>query len=239
MPGDGDGDPMPGDGDGDDSSTGDGDGDEEPFPDLPPANVLLLGDGVYDDTIIAALEGMGHTVTLGGNYWEWNNNPEVGGFDVVVYIEIGESGGGLRPMARNAVADFLMDGGALIRTEWAAFSLSNPAEHIDVFLPVRSPLLGFEYSTTWSVVDPAHPLTKDVPAGFVSPGGGCSVVEAEPGATVIFTSDLCGPALTFREVGEGGHVIHINDDFGGDQVAEPNPEILQLLDNAVRWSAAN
>ena len=231
--GDGDGDPTTtGDGDGDPTTTGDGDGDP---PEPVSANVLLLGDGVYNDVVSDSLEAGGHVVTVFAESWNWNNNPTLDGIDVVVYIEAAVSGEGLKKMARDALDAFLDEGGAMVRTEWAAHDLSG--SNIDVLLPVRAPNQEFAYGATWTA-QAFHPIVASVPDQFAVGMSGCSIVEAEPEAVVLFTNDLCGPALTYQEVGDmGGRVLHINDDLGADNQQFPEPVILDLLNASVSWLA--
>lgn len=81
-----------------------------------------------------------------------------------------------------------------------------------------------------------HPLTVGLQSTWTSVDGGCSIVDALADTVVVATTDLCGPALSYKTFGRnGGMVIHINDDFGEDSDAAPDTEALKILFNAVNF----
>jgi hypothetical protein len=151
---------------------------------------------------------------------------------VVVYLDGIEYGNGLDPQADAALAEFVANGGGLIRTEWSVWAGTvNP--QTDPLTPLT--YAGqYKYGTGWQVLLPDHPLAKDVPDLWWATNG-YSYGDPVPGATVVIESDAGWPLMTYRS-DTGGTVVHINHDllFKAD-VLEPN--LLQLFVNAVEFAS--
>ncbi len=203
--------------------------------------VLYLGDSADNTpTIYDYLLNEGFEVTDASPFHDWDGvTPAVTDFDVVVYLETEDYGDGLSSEGNAALTAWMLAGGTVIRSEWIAYSIGSGVEletDFDQYLPVESPDSDYEYSTGWTVALTDHPMVAGLPPSWTNVDGGCSIMNAMPGAVIVATTDLCGPALTILEHGTaGGQVIHINDDFGYDQGAVPDVNTLVLLANAVRF----
>jgi hypothetical protein len=221
-------------------------GDDEPCADPPceeALRVLYLGDNaVHTAAIYEALVDAGFDVTDASPFETWDGVlPDVNDFDVVVYLQGVDYGDDLMPAADTALTAWMLAGGTVIRSEWIAFQIGAGVmdeTDFDQYLPVESPDSEYDYSTMWTVAVDAHPLVAGLPQTWINVDGGCAVVGEVADAVVVATSDVCGPALTYKEYGSsGGMVIHINDDFGHDEGEEPDPNTMAILLNAVRFSA--
>lgn len=203
--------------------------------------VLYLGDTADNTpTIYNYLVDEGFEVTDASPFYDWDGvTPAVTDFDVVVYLETNDYGYGLSTEGDAALSAWMLAGGTVIRSEWIAYSIGSGVAletDFDQYLPVEAPGSDYEYSTTWNVSLTDHPLVDGLPTSWTNVDGGCSIVNAMVDSVVVATTDLCGPALTILEHGTaGGQVIHINDDFGRDEMAVPDVNALVLLANAVRF----
>jgi hypothetical protein len=203
--------------------------------------VLYLGDSGRNHVAIRdELVAAGIDITDASPFSSWDGaSPDVNDFDVVVYLQGNDYDLTLGPAADAALSAWMLAGGAVVRSEWIAWQIGPNVldqTNFDQYLPVQSPDSSYYYSAAFTVTNDTHPLTEGMPASWTNVNGGCTVVEALTDAVVVATTDLCGPALTYKVFGSnGGTVIHINDDFGEDKGVDPDPNTLLLLINAVTF----
>lgn len=227
-------------GDDDDDDSG---GDDDDSAVSPPSVLLFAADD--DDSGLALETRLGEDgipVTRHASYWDWDGaSPSPADFDVVLIFEGDDYGDGFTSAGDAALVNWLTNGGTLIRTEWASYSIGDPSVDAQYAIDETIPVAyqgSYEYDTTWTVTDTTHPLTAGLPATWVATDDGCSVVTAASSALVVATSDLCGPAITLGEANAlGGRVIHVNGDLGADSSATPGTEMLQVMTNAVWFGA--
>ena len=207
-----------------------------------PLAVLYLGDsGVNAETIHDRLVVEGFDVVNAAPFVDWNGTPpSLDGIDVVVFLQGQDFVDELSAAADEALTEWMLAGGTVIRSEWITFQVSveGTSSELDEFLPVDSPDPDFGYEAEWFVTDPVHPLTAGLDASWVNIDGGCTIVEPFADTVVVAESDLCGPMLSYHSFGQnGGRVIHINDDFGEDEDTDPDPNTLNVLVNAINYGA--
>jgi hypothetical protein len=192
-------------------------------------------------------------------YLTWDGTLPTPAPDAVVWLQ----GINYYTSAPTVVADtlraFVKNGGGLVRTEWAAWEIaadpSIGASYADDLMPVGQFDALYTYADTnnpviWSVLDPAHPLTRGLPQSFAAKGG-VAQVGLKPGShvalelTVNFaTGPKHVPGASYMSVG-GGVVVHINHDLlyheswdpGPASVRLTEPTIARLFKNAVLFAA--
>lgn len=202
------------------------------------ANVLLLGDDDAESQVQTALQNAGHNVTYGGIYYDWDGvNPNPNNFDVIVALDGYDYGYDFTVNAETAMTSFVARGCGLVFTEWTAYDVCSgyKSAAIGQLMPVTMPDCS-DYGTadTWTVLNPAHPLTAGVPNSW-SDTAQWSTVNAKPGSTVLITGTSANPLLTYSTA-NGGTVIHINHDmtYTTDTI---DANALQLIVNAVEYSS--
>ncbi|MCI0365722.1 MAG: hypothetical protein L0219_17820 [Phycisphaerales bacterium] len=179
--------------------------------DLTGTSVLLLGDGYSEGQVQPALEAAGYNVGYGGLYYAWDGvSPDIGNFDVVVYLDGYNYGHPMTPGGVAALTNFVAGGGGLILTEWIAYDafFGDCSPEIAELVPVTTPDANYSAGGTWTVIDSRHPLAADLPANWFDDGA-YSVVQARPGATVVVNGPNNNPGVTFSTQA-GGTVVHIN-----------------------------
>lgn len=198
-----------------------------------PIDVLLLGDGRSQFALEGALLDAGYRVTTVAHYADWDGaRPDAAKFDVVLYLDGFDHGRGLSPRADVALADFVADGGGLIRTEWSLWSgVVNP--RTDPLLPVvyRG---SYRYGATWLPAIADHPMVQGLPASWDDPAG-YTFAAAVPGATVVIGTPDGWPLLTYGSAA-GGTVVHVNHSLTYDGV-ELDPNLVRLFVNATAFAA--
>jgi len=205
--------------------------------------VLYLGDTARNTVAIHdELVDAGFDVTDASPFYNWDGvSPDVNDFDVVVYLQGYDYDFDLAPAADSALTAWMLAGGTVIRSEWIAYYVGPDRideTDFDQYLPVESPSMEFDYDSTWSVAMDTHPIAADLPASWVNESSGCTIVEPLVDTVVVATTDLCGPAVSYKEHGSnGGKVIHINDDFGDELDVDVDPNTMAILLNAVRFGA--
>ena len=212
------------------------------------ANILLLdADGYFLTEIIASLEADGHTVTVGGAYYNYDGtNPPLAGFDSVLFRVGYNYGYDMATAGEQAIVDFVSNGGTLVVTHWFLYSNLDPL--IAAILPVSG--AGYEYDGTITVTDSGSPLTAGVPSswtqgfGIVDTYNGFTTGTLKPSATSVanIARVETGPMLSYIPYGNG-MVLYFGSDLGGYygeeyEPNEPNPNSLQLLSNAVGFTGA-
>lgn len=197
--------------------------------------VLVLDDGGSAAQVVAALRADGMTVVEGPGYDDWDGaSPALDDVDVVVFLQGVTYNPRLSTAADTALRDFLIAGGGMVRTEWAAASASlQGAMRIDESLPVVYDDDFSAEAEDWWVDDRDHELTQDVPAKWTE-AGAFSEVDAVAAATVIISTRNGNPLLTVRE-DLPGRVVHLNHDMTGT-TRQLTDEMKTLLAACARWA---
>ena len=203
-------------------------------------SVLMLRDDGSELQIQPALEAAGHTVTDGGRYDAWDGiTPSVSDFDVVVFLNAWEYGYPLLPAAATALQDYVAGGGGIVMTEWTAYDVCHQAKGpvVAALIPVTMPNCSdYGEVETWTVTDPAHPLTAGVPASWID-NAGWSTVTPKLDSIVVVTG-AGGNAMVSYSRASGGVVVHLNHDMIYS-TASIHPNALQLMVNAAEFASVN
>jgi hypothetical protein len=208
-----------------------------------PLSVLYLGDSGFNAGAIRdRLVVEGFDVVDAAPFFDWNGvTPSLSGIDVVVFLQGQDYTDELSVAADEALTEWMLAGGTVIRSEWITYQLvqAESSSDIDQYLPVEALSVdSYGYEAEWFVTDPIHPLTAGLDDSWMNVDGGCAEVEPFVDTVVVAESDLCGPMLSYHPFGQnGGKVIHINDDFGEDRGEAPDENTLIILVNAINYGA--
>jgi hypothetical protein len=204
--------------------------------------VLLLGDHPVSaltldasPLILSALTAASIDATDGGLYTAWDGtNPAPTGYDVVIWLQGQTYAGAVLAGLPPALNAYVMGGGVLVRTEWAAYNLGAASyAGIDALMPV-SYANTWAVSATWHTADATNPYLTGITFPFTTTSGH-SIVTANSTATVLaeLTDNqpvpVTTPAVTVETFGTG-KVFHLNHDVLYYATAL-DPPFVQLLVN--------
>lgn len=210
------------------------------------ANVLILDDD-YGTEVMDDLVAAGHSVTS-VLYFDWDGtNPGLNGFDAVLLLkgkEYGqEIGSDEDSLAYGMLIDFIESGGIFAATEWLVYDM-NIGRNLALESIVPFDYTSYDtynYSGTYTLVEPDHPLAAGLPATWDAEGADGGVcVEVQSGARIVISrsmdlyDDPCmsAYALSYVLVGQGVS-IHLNSDLGHDSLTDASEELLQVIRNTV------
>lgn len=199
-----------------------------------PIQVLILEEGSGSASVGDMLETLGADIVRGPLFAEWDAvDPGLDDIDSVIWMEGRNYSSDMGAEAQTALADFVADGGGLVRTEWSTYSANEGSA--DVLLPVDAPDSDYEYGNTWTRVVADHPIGASLDAEFDIEGAGFSVVQADEGSIIVWSGAEDNPLLTVTE-SFGGRVVHINHDVVYS-VDELGPIMDRMFADAAIWAA--
>lgn len=217
-----------------------------PDTDLPPdtdtepaidaLQVLLLGDGVSDNAVAAALTEHGFNVIQVGTYQNWTgSNPPLDDIDVVFFMQAAVWEAELSEEADVALVTHLARGGGLVRTERAVFAAHDSTDmQVDFGLPVQYNF-NQETAVDWWAVDRTHDLLRSLPGLWTEEATITHVTPRDSNTTVVAATQRDIPLLSYQE-NNGGVYLHLNHD-----VTATSPtlsvEFKTLLGNVVEFAA--
>ena len=209
------------------------------------ANVLLIWDTYSAGTqsLEAALQGAGHTVTLSDtdeDSWD-NTNPALTGFDVVIHLAGSTYMYEMSTAGQQALVDHVAAGGGYVYTEWLAFEFDDMG-----WLTLMEDLIileryyGRSESMTYDVVvgQESHPVVANVPATFTFDSGSSPTTLRSYGVdepVALMNDDYGTPGVAVREWGDG-RIVGFNhaSNYSYDPLSDTN--IQQLFIDAVSWA---
>ncbi len=188
------------------------------------------------------LSTYGYTVTIGDTYSTFSRSSDFLGSYNAVLLMPGFSDDGLdMPTAgQTALLNYVQTGGGLVTTEWSAWLTSRSyLQTLSEAFPVSS--VGTYRSTTSttyfqstydSVIDYNLPASSYTFNNLRNSGGTESILTANDGATVFFTSSIASGAVGVAGWTYGsGRVISLSL-----LAAESDPNYQQLLANSIAWA---
>lgn len=203
--------------------------------------VLSSGNTVTDDSVIVALEAVGHTATLGPEYFEFD------GSDIdqytVIYLQPNHNwaSGDMPGSGQASLIDFVCKGGGLLTTEWTSYNVYVRGTFQALGLIVPS-----DY-TTWNTLSEAT-FTLDTPDPVVNAGlpdqftfpltslaGTESHISPREGATSFYTtSSFAGGSGVVGWDWGLGRVASFSTVNGTLQVGDEN--FRRLIGNLAIWA---
>jgi hypothetical protein len=212
------------------------------------ANIYVTGSGntVADDALVTMLQGFGHTVTLGVEYWEFDGSQSLAGFNTV-YLQTNYNWptGDMPDAGQTSLVNFVNGGGGLVTCEWIIWK-TGVQNHFNILEPIfpvmeTGNFVGLTPTTfTQTVIDPI--LNAGLPNSFEfqveSLGGTETVFTAiKPGATTYYNSSASSASGVVGWGVGAGNVLQFSTLNTTVQVEDPN--FARLLSNSMGFISGN
>jgi hypothetical protein len=210
--------------------------------------VTSSGNAAADGALETILEGLGHNVTIGVSYLDFNGTQSLAGIDTV-YLQTNynwnQAPGDMPDAGQTALVNFVTSGGGLVTNEWTIWKTAAQDNFNilqSVFPVVPTVPFNGAATTTLSLVTADPVLNAGLPNSFDVPLESISGTETfftslQPGATVYYNSSNSGaPGLVGGTFGAGS-VLQFSTVNAQGQVADPN--FARLLSNSLGFVAGN
>lgn len=208
------------------------------------ARVYITSSGYQpqDDAVVASMQALGHTTTVGVPFYQFDGTQSLANVDVFYLQTNWNWGFGDMPAAgQQQIVNFVNAGGGLVTSEWLLW-LRSVGRFIDLSVLFSStptsgyngyPAHDFAQVTANPTINAGLPASFQV-AGDSFAGTETNVQSAEPGGVVFYSSTAAGPfiGLTGRDYGLG-RVAQFSQTVGENFLNDPNG--FKLVGNVVEW----
>lgn len=202
--------------------------------------VLILEDGGSENGVYTIYSRSGFETSLGGKCWEFDGK-NLSNYDLVILLTGNDYAEGMSLAAQKKLIEFVESGGTLLLTEWTTF--------LSKLYPVLNKWSPASYNESWDVgqelytVLEDHPITKNLPAGFMMPktwSYASVTLNAEAGinATSLIEGSKSNVAMSIRPL-KKGHIIHwsMAGVYGGSNIW--SKEVKQIFINIGDFAIGN
>jgi hypothetical protein len=205
--------------------------------------VLSSGNAGIDNTVKTRLEGFGHTVVIGVQYFQFDGTQDLTGIDTV-YLQANAnwSAGDIPLAGQTALVNYVGGGGGLVTCEWVVWKAAiGGLQILETALPA-APASGYRYTSpvTYTQATPDPILNAGVPPVLTFPvdsyAGTEVILNPRAGAIAYYSSDY--PGGSQGVVGwtyGGGRALCFSTTNGPTQLSDP--AYGQLFSNAMTWAA--
>jgi hypothetical protein len=204
-------------------------------------HVLLLTSGLaeLDTALSKALEGYGHTVTLGADYTKFDGTLDLSPYDAI-YLQANYnwSAGDMPVAGQRQLINWVNCGGGLLTVEWTTWKIGSEAfQLIDAIFPAaRTTSYASPTMETYSQVTPDATINKGLPDMFTFTTTNYNGVESDlnprPGAVIYYDSMMQASGVLGWQYNLG-RVASFSTVVGVNEVADKN--FTRLLANVLDW----
>jgi hypothetical protein len=201
-----------------------------------PYRVLILEESVDSLVIGQALEALGAEVVEGPGFGAWDGaDPALDDVDAVLWFEGVSWFDVMGDAAQTALAEWVANGGGLVRTEWAAFVSGSRSGPADALLPVTYDGT-YTFGNTWRRVVPGAFVGESLDDVFTDDVAGWASVTPIAEADVDW-QDEDGVPLVASTTTFGGRVVYVNHDATHSGAIGPDMVVV-LTDAALSAAGA-
>ena len=206
-------------------------------------NILVLssGNATTDNSVVQAFEAIGHIVTLGPEYFEFDG----AGIDIftVIYLQPNHNwaSGDMPGTGQASLIDFVCKGGGLITTEWTSYNIyvRGTFQALGAIVPTEYTSWTTTGEATFTLDTPDPVINDGVPTEFTFPltsvAGTESNIGPRDGATSFYTTSTFagGSGVVGWDWGLG-RVVSFSTVNGTLQVGDET--FRRLLGNLATWA---
>ena len=206
-------------------------------------NVLILSSGHVptDTSVVQAFQAVGHNVTLGPQYFEFDGL----GIDqyTVIYLQanVNWASGDMPGAGQASLIDFVCKGGGLITSEWTTYNVyvRRTFQALGLIVPSQYTSWTSTAGATFTIDTPDPVINAGLPDQFTFPltslGGTESNISPREGATSFYTTSTFANGSGVIGWGWGlGRVISFSTVNGELQVGDET--FRRLLGNLADWA---